>query len=656
MDVVAYLAAKGYQGKQGPGPERKYPCFFASGSKLGHGQPAGCGESADSRKRKLYVNADDGWFDCKVCGAHGGPTLLQRYFGDEEAASLPGADPGERRRILNEVTQLAHEWLWTDDDTLLYLLNERGLSVETITERRIGRVKGRRSLAGHIEADKRDLATTGLVHRDGPRAGQDFFYDHILIPYITHGQVVQVRGKVPGGKYMTGPGESVRLFNTDALDDADDVIVTEGEFDAMALAQHLGTAADDAARRIGVVGLAGTGAYPSDMEGYFVNARRVFLGLDPDDAGRRAAVRLKERLGSKARILELPPELPKCDWTEFLLPVPEHADNAWRAQHPHAGHAWQDVLALMGEASGKRLFSIVEAGRKWRTQRSSSGGIQTGWRQLDSAILPGMLPGQLAVVLAKTGTGKTIVLCNLAYHQRDLPMLFISLEQTQEEVYERLRRIYLHHHPLASDEDVEAAYSKLMICEENRLGKDDLAQLIEEYEIETGEPPAVVLLDYLGYYARGMNGRSPYEKVSEAVMQLKGEAKRHRVVLWAPHQVNRMAKEGKPIGIDDARDSGVVEETADFMFSIYRPDDALREDSTSEPSGRLQLDINKSRHGGKGRRVTLLLDLLTLAIVETLSPEAKRVEQHNYLHWRGQTYEELRREETAPRQTSMSVA
>jgi len=44
-------------------------------------------------------------------------------------------------------------------------------------------------------------------------------------------------------------------------------------------------------------------------------------------------------------------------------------------------------------------------------------------------------------------------------------------------------------------------------------------------------------------------------------MSLKAIAKSRRVGVISPAQVNRVAKEGKPIDMDDARDSGAVEET-----------------------------------------------------------------------------------------------
>lgn len=631
---IDYLASKGYQGKKGSTGEWSYPCFL------------GCLEAPDSRKRKLYVNEHSGFFHCKVCEIKGGPYVLMSHFGDAEA---DGSTPvPQRSKILEQATEIGQAMLEQNDDLMLYLIGERGLSAETVVARRLGFVGNRWSLVGNIKAKAEDLLETGLVYIDGPRKGKDFFYDHLLIPYVRNGRVVQLRGRAMGGqasgRYMTGPGERVRLFNEDSLDGADDVVVVEGEFDAMILAQHLALSTNDRIRRYGVVGLAGANAIPEDFDAALKDAKRVFLALDPDDVGKGAAIKLKDRLGARGRIVELPEDTPqKADWTYLLT---------------EGGWTWRDAVAAMGDAQGKRVFSVPEVYDSWRNSEAHQGeGIATGFEQFDHVITPGLLPGQLLVLLAKTGTGKTIWLCNVAWNMREHHVLFCTLEQTREEVYERLQRIARFHNPTWSDREVNASLSRIGIVDQNRLNEQDLHDLIEEYEVEMGARPEVVMVDYLGYFARGVNGRSPYEKASNAVMSLKAAAKRDRVVMIAPHQVNRLAKEGKPIDMDDARDSGVIEETADFLLAIFRPDDAKNDTlQNDQPSGVLRMSVLKSRHGGKDRVFSLQMDLLTLAIVDAHTPEAKQAQQHTYLYWRGTTYDDLRREQTKPVQMQMGAS
>jgi len=804
FDVEAYLLTKGYTGRKATGSEVAYPCFFD------------CNEPSASRKKKLYVNMEDGWFHCKVCDCNGGTYLLQKHFGDDpKERNDVGPDPIVRRLLLTEATAVGQEMLNQSDDFLLYL-DDRGFDMQTIEKFKLGCVINSWSLTKTIPSNPSiaDLKTTGLVYRDGPREGKDFFYDHLLIPYLSRGSTIQIRGrenplKPSDGKhkYLSGAGEPCYLFNQDSLDGAKEVIITEGELDCISIVQALQKSTEEKVRNIAVVALAGVGSQPPNFLDFFAECKYVYIGLDSDEAGLRAAEKLKEQLGAKARIVKLPVAESgrKCDWNEYLLPDKTDADELWKAKHVFRGHDWRDVVNLLATARGKRIFSISESGASYRAyKKAMPEGIKTGYKTLDAVLRPGLLPGQVMVALAKTGciqgdaiigvhrqgktfkmkirdlcerwegskcswgqtkpvyvqreidgevsygilanvwrsgikktftvttekgktiratdehpfltdhgwerldalrigdsvhmrgklaigaknemiildrirsiepygleetydievvddphnfiandfvvhnTGKTVLLCNLAYQMREYGILFLSLEMTQEEIYERIRKVYLFHHPAASDDELEQAYSKVFICDENRLGERDISLLVDEYEEETGNRPKVILLDYLGYYARGSKGNSPYEKVSNAVMQLKEEAKKgKKFVIIAPAQVNRGTNDGKPIELDAARDAGAVEETADFLISLYRPDSGLTaapgEDAPQ--SWRMILGVLKSRHGGAGAKCAIQGDPLSLVMVNADTHDARRAEKHARDYERGYSWDDMRREE-----------
>lgn len=653
LNISEYLASKGYRGRQAAGAEMAFPCFFD------------CQEPADSRKRKLYINLEEGFYDCKVCGAHGGTYLLQKHFGDSPEETHLVADNSQARRdILNEAAAAGAAMLLQNDDTLMYLI-ERGLEPETILERRLGVVTGGWSLISSLakEHKKEDLNSTGLVFRDGPRAGRDFFWDHILIPYQSRGQVVMIRGRArsddaKGGKYLTGPDQANRIYNVDDLADADDVIICEGEFDCLMLKQILAKCPELKWRNVAVIGLPGTQALPDNFESYFTHVKRVFIGFDGDEAGRKGAEKIKEKLGVKARILQFPHD------------VLERARDAgktdkdfdWSTLIHHFGLTWQHVAQMIATSSGKRVFSMAEAGLTYRQVSNDRAVIKTGLMQIDS-VIGGFKYGQVVIILAKTGAGKTQLLCNLAYYMRTNKVLYVTLEMTREEIYERLSKIYRFWNPEASDETLEYALSNIYICDENRLDEKGLEQVVDEFELESGVRPDIVMVDYLGYYARGAKGSTPYEKNGNAVMQLKAEAKggssldpRKRFLVICPAQVNRGATEGKPISLDDARDAGTIEETADFLISLYRPDDALAVTDISgnvRSSGKVKMEFLKARGPGKGRTITLQGDALTMAMVEDNTPAAAKARQHTESAQRGMSYNELRKQELAPIQMKM---
>ncbi len=628
MDASAYLADKGVQVFRANGSEVTFHCLW-------------CPDGDTKGKGKCYFNTDSWLYDCKRCGVTGNRRTLMKHFGDvdDSPAYLPGQDPMARRKVLEDATEVAAEMLENNPRVLKYL-KDRGLSMQTIIDYKLGYVPRSTSLCSSVTASVADQVAAGIR----TEAGKDFFRDKIIIPYLQRGSVVQMRGKDIEGKYFTCSGDSVRLFNSDSMAGADDVIVTEGEFDCLILQQTLQLSKDPKVRATAVVGIAGAGALPQGFDQMFSQAKRVYVALDPDDTGKKAAIKIKELLGSKARIVELPTDLPKCDWTEYLTKREK---------------GLSDVLELLGTASGKRLWSAAEAGAKFRKRRADCTGIQFGFTELDGWFRPGMEPGDLIIPLAKTGVGKTNFIVNIAYNTRLTPSLLVTLEMSASQVYERLLRVFRFHHPLAEEWEVEEAFQNLRIVDENRLGEGDITALCGEYEDEMGFRPQLAYVDYLGYYAKGCKGTGAYEKTTNAVMALKAEAKDSEVALIAPHQVNRQAEDGKPLDASDARDSGAVEETADLLLSLFRPEEAVT-GREGMPSAAVRLGVLKNRKGGKGMQTGLMFSTASLALVDDGTPAANMAMEENRLIWRGSEYPDVcqfrRQEAFGKAQTQLRLA
>jgi hypothetical protein len=615
-DAIAYLASKAIRVARGPGEEVIVHCLFCP-----DGDPKG--------KGKMYVNADTWLYDCKRCGTRGNRKTLMRHFGDEDVVEyMPGLNPAMRRKALSEATDIAAEML-LENQPILDQLKARGLSMRTIVDARLGYVPTGWSLCGSLKSTNvvADLIASGLM----TEKGQDFLANRITIPYQSHGDVVQLRGKdpQPGGKYLTPTGDAVRLYNADRLQDALDVIIVEGEFDALVLQQHLQLSGDSKLMATAVVGIPGAEALPTGFLSYFEGARRVYVALDPDDTGMRAAIRIKDLLGSKARIVHLPEDLPKCDWSEFFSA---------------RGKTWRDVVPLLAAADseGRRLWTIGDAETSWRYVEDEVGGVKLGFPELDDWMDPGMKPGQVLIPLAKTGVGKTNFLCNVAWYTRTRPLLYVTLEMTRAEIYERLRRIAFFWNPLYTDEQIREEFKLLRIVDQNRLKEGDLARLCEEYAEEVGIAPQLAFVDYLGYYAKGVKGTGLYEKTTNAAMSLKEDAKGAFVSLITPHQVNRSADDGKPLDMDDARDSGAVEETADMIISLYAPADSVKAVDGRPTSATVRTQILKNRNGPKGMAASFTFSNASLVLVPANTPAAQLCEEENRMIWRGAKYPEVR--------------
>ncbi len=227
-------------------------------------------------------------------------------------------------------------------------------------------------------------------------------------------------------------------------------------------------------------------------------------------------------------------------------------------------------------------------------------------------------------------THNTIFLLNMMQRmsmvpgQENLKFLFISLEQTRGEWWERARRIHRFYNLDATDRDAADFWrERLMIVDQNRVTAKQVHEVVADYEYRMGSLPDVIVLDYLGYWAQSFKG-DRYERTSDAVMTLKALAKDLRRPIIAPHQVSRVAKDGEEFSSDAARDAGVVEETADFMFQVWSPDNSMAR-SEEERSGIINMRVGKSRHGSRGLLLKYQWAPLSLVMVPQNDPSTTKL-------------------------------
>jgi hypothetical protein len=202
------------------------------------------------------------------------------------------------------------------------------------------------------------------------------------------------------------------------------------------------------------------------------------------------------------------------------------------------------------------------------------------------------------------------------------------------------------HYPSLDRNAFAGWYSASRVNDENKIPPGEVPVLIEEFIDEVGVPPKVLMVDYLGYWSRAFPKKSKYEQVSEAIMELKRIAKEHEITVIAPHQVSRAGRIGERLELDFARDSGVVEETSDFVISLFKPGTKFDEDEESDQRdwrkrADTRLEVLKSRHGGVGTTVMMWWAPYSLALDERGSWLEKSVEDEWYSESMGLLYEEV---------------
>ncbi len=218
-------------------------------------------------------------------------------------------------------------------------------------------------------------------------------------------------------------------------------------------------------------------------------------------------------------------------------------------------------------------------------------GIPSGFRGLDD-LLAGMQNSNLVILAARPGVGKTAFALNIARHvavEKQLPVCIFSLEMSKEELVDRLlvRQGLIDSWKLKtgklSETDFSALSEAMGVLAEAPLFIDDTPGLtVTEIRTKARRMMAerdirLILVDYL-QLMRGYSKDNRVQEVSEISQGLKNLARELKIPVLAAAQLSRAmeARGGKP-RLSDLRESGSIEQDADVVMFLHRPDEEVRE-------------------------------------------------------------------------------
>jgi replicative DNA helicase len=284
------------------------------------------------------------------------------------------------------------------------------------------------------------------------------------------------------------------------------------------------------------------------------------------------------------------------------------------------------------ETAERRVFSIAEIQTKGDTidlkevvteamariaTRSESRhpitGVATGYFELDD-ITGGFQPEQLIVLAARPSMGKTALALNICDHAavtNKTPVLFVSLEMGRIELAERLlcARSRVDGHKLRSGQGLGHHEMKAL-----GHGYDELRTaplFIDDTPLRTmlhitanarrlkmRENLGLIVVDYIQLVESEDARDSRQEQIAKISRRLKTLAREIKVPVLALSQLNRAVenREDRRPRLSDLRESGAIEQDADLVLMLHRPEVY---DPNDQP-GVAELILSKNRNGPIG--------------------------------------------------------
>lgn len=265
--------------------------------------------------------------------------------------------------------------------------------------------------------------------------------------------------------------------------------------------------------------------------------------------------------------------------------------------------------------------------------RSQNIPIRCGIEVIDEWSNGGLKPGNLGIMVAPTGGGKSVALVATSHHvstTQELPTWYITNEITLEDATSRfLARITgkdvgrIMNDPGVIASEWHHVHSKKST--NNLLWLSEYNRQISTAELEAdmlrnatlyGWMPKVICLDYLEHMrpnAEGMSQDSSWNWIGAVAQDLVNLAKKHKLVIWTAAQTNRSGLSSDKLDLPQLQGSIKHAQAASAVVAfqqVYCGEDPV---SGEEMLG-LTIYCMKMRHGRRGQPVSVKCNLATMEI------------------------------------------
>lgn len=254
-----------------------------------------------------------------------------------------------------------------------------------------------------------------------------------------------------------------------------------------------------------------------------------------------------------------------------------------------------------------------------RNQKEIMTGVPSGFTDIDH-ITNGWQNSDFIILAARPAVGKTAFAQNLARNAaldpfKPTPVLFFTLEMSSMQLVNRFMasesEIWLEKISRGNmdNQDMTQLYSKgIQVLAKAPIFIDDTASLTvfemraKARRMKSKHGIGLIIIDYLQLMSGTGEGNREQE-ISKISRQLKILAKELNIPIIALSQLSRAVEsrtgEKKMPQLSDLRESGAIEQDADMVMFIYRPEyyDENRNEMGESTKGETHIKIAKHRNG-----------------------------------------------------------
>ncbi len=286
--------------------------------------------------------------------------------------------------------------------------------------------------------------------------------------------------------------------------------------------------------------------------------------------------------------------------------------------------AEQQIFAIREKRHSKTMASVEDVLHQAMDRLEArirgdvmEGTVDTGFTDLDK-LTGGMHASELLILAARPSMGKTAFAMNIAENVVRVggqPTLFVSLEMSAIELIERMlcsvSRVNSHrlrNGTIGADDRKRLVKTASELSQVPFFVDDSPSRTVSEIAAAARrikrqqKSLGLIVIDYLQLIEPDNSKDPRQEQVAKIARRLKGLARELAVPILCLSQLNRQSedtKDNRP-KLHHLRESGAIEQDADVVMFVHRPEYFLKGEARDEVAGQAQILIEKQRNGPTG--------------------------------------------------------